>query len=159
MKRVSLFLLLFAIGCGGNQPASPKADSAPPSGNASASANPATVGKPSEDEAVASIREYCTDPGSGVGYLNVDVEKVSAAVEAPKEVAAGTGEAWAYSVDMTCESIVGDKLHAKNWLMLIGRENGKVKVKDCYHDLERASTSPLGKDWWAKNGFPEPSIE
>jgi hypothetical protein len=41
----------------------------------------------------------------------------------------------------------------KNWLIVIGREAGKAKVKDYYNDPTRMANSPVGRDWFAKNGF------
>jgi hypothetical protein len=89
----------------------------------------------------------------------VEVDKVSEAVVAPKELVPGGGEGWAYSVSMTCENVVGDKQQNKNWLVVIGRDRGKVKVKDYYNDLTKMANSPVGKDWFAKNGFAEPTID
>lgn len=148
-------MLLFAIGCGGSQPTQPAGgDNSNQNGAA-----PAPAVKPNADEAVASIREYFTDPGTGVGFLKVEVEKVSEPVAAPRELAPDGAECWAYSVNMTCENIVGDKQQNKNWLIVIGRDQGKARVKDYYHDLTKMANSPVGKDWFAKNGFVEPTIE
>jgi hypothetical protein len=147
MKRVALFLLVFAAGCGGKPaPEAPEAKSPTVGGPA-----PTTAGKPSEDEAAASIKEYFTDPG--MGWSNVEVKELSAPVAAP----ADAGDLWAYSVTMTCDNVVGDKMLNKNWLILIGRENGKPRVKDYYQSLERVAGSPLGKEWFAKSGLPEPA--
>jgi len=146
MKRVSLLMLVFAIGCGGNKSQAPSANNAQP-------ANGPTAPKPSDEEAIASIRTFLTDPSAGIGFQSVEVEAVSPPMEAPKEA----GDAWVYSVSMKCESILGDKLHHKNWLMLVGRQDGKVKVKECFNNLERIKESPLGNDWWAKSGLPEPT--
>jgi hypothetical protein len=152
MKRVSLLFLTFAIGCGSSQSSAPSTGSKQ---QPAATTEVAATGKPSSDEAIDSIREYFTDRGAGVGYQKVDVERVSDPVEAPKDV----GEAWAFSVTMKCESILGDTLHNKNWLVLIGREQGKAKVKQVYNDLNRIAESPLGKEWFVKSKFPEPSVE
>lgn len=150
MKRISLAMLAFAIGCGGgNQSKTPTAENGQPANATSAAATT----RPSEAEAAAIIRDYLTDPASGVGFQNIELEKVSQPLEAPKEV----GDAWVYSVSMKCESVIGDKLHNKNWLILVGHQDGKVKVKECYHNLERIKESPLGNDWWAKSGLPEPT--
>jgi hypothetical protein len=154
MKRASLFLfILAAVGCGGKP--------APSTGEqqqAGSSALPATTaGKPSEAEALASIREYFSNPSCG--WSNVEVVAVSAPIEAPKEAAPGVSELWAYSVTMTCDNVIGDKMLNKNCLILIGREHGKPSVKDYFNSLERVAASGLGKDWWAKSGLPEPVVE
>lgn len=155
MKRVSLFLLLAAaVGCGG-KPADPTGDNKAQPGDAQAAAT--TAGKPTEAEAIASIREFFTDPG--MNWKNVEVMSVSPPVEAPKEAAPGVSELWAYSVTMTGDNVIGEKVLNKNWLILIGRENGKPRVKHCFNSLERVASSPLGKEWWAKSGLPEPVVE
>jgi hypothetical protein len=154
MKRTSVLLLLFALGCGGSQPTPPDAGK-----QVQPAAAPLPTGKPNAEEAIASIREYFTDPGSGTGYLRVDVDKVSEPVAAPSALVPGGGEAWAYSVTMTCENVVGDRQHNKNWLIVIGRDRGKATVKDYFNDLTRMANSPVGKEWFAKNGFGEPTIE
>ncbi len=153
MKRTSTLLLLFALGCGGSQPTPNAARQDQPT------AMPLPTGKPNAEETIASIREYFTDPGTGTGYLKVDVDKVSEPVAAPKELVPGGGEAWAYSVTMTCENVVGDKQQNKNWLIVIGRDHGKARVKDYFNDLTKMANSPVGKEWFAKNGFGEPTIE
>ena len=84
---------------------------------------------------------------------------MSEPVDAPKELVPGGGEAWACSVNMTCENVFGDKQQNRNWLVVIGRDGGKAKVKDYYNDLTRMANSPVGKDWFAKNGFAEPTID
>lgn len=150
MKRTALLLILAAVGCGTSPaPSEPTGHQAPPALPAAT-----TSGTPSESEAVASIREYFTDPG--MGWSNVEVMQVSAPVEAPKAAAPGVSELWAYSVTMTGDNVVNERVLNKNWLVLIGRENGKPKVTDCFNSLERVAASPLGKDWWAKSGLPEP---
>lgn len=154
MKRTSLLFLLFAIGCGGSPSSQPADNAKQPIAGA-----PAPTGTPNADEAIATIREYFTDPGAGVGFLKVDVEKVSEPVPAPRELVPGGGEAWAYSVTMTCENVVGDKQQNKNWLIVIGRDAGKATVKDYFNDLTKMSKSPVGKEWFAKTGFAEPTIE
>jgi hypothetical protein len=156
VKRISALFLGFAIiGCGSK--------ATQPAGEGDKNQQPVAAvvatGKPNSDEAIASIREYFTDPAGGVGFLNVEVEKVSEAVAAPRELVPGGGEGWAYSVSMTCENVVGDKQQNKNWLVVIGRDSGKVKVKDYYNDLTKMVNSPVGKDWFAKNGFAEPTID
>ena len=153
MKRISTLLFLFAIGCGG-QTSQPTENKVQPAVEA-----PLATGKPNPEEAVASIREFFMDPGAGVGFLKIDIDKVSEPVVAPRELVPGGGEAWAYSVSMTCENVVGDKQQNKNWLIVIGRERGKATVKDYFNDLTRLSNSPVGKDWFAKNGFGEPTID
>ena len=152
MKRTSALLLLFAIGCGGSKPSQPAENKDQP-------VAAAPVEKPNADEAIASIREYFTDPGAGVGFLKVEVDKVSEPVPAPRELVPGGGDAWAYSVTMTCENVVGDRQQNKNWLIVIGRDRGKATVKDYYNDLTRMANSAVGKEWFAKNGFAEPTIE
>jgi hypothetical protein len=156
MKRVLIVVVAFAIGCNGSQPSQPKT----PQNSDSTSAAPAkafpSAGKPSEEEAVASIREYFTAPGSGAGFLSVEIERISAPIDTPKE----HGDTWAYSVSLKGESLVGGMtIHHKNWVVLVGREDGRTRVKDYYHTLERAANSPLGKDWWAKSGLPSPPSE
>jgi hypothetical protein len=153
MKRVALILFLTAIGCGKSSNTPESQDHSTPNTTAA----PTTSGKPSDSEAITSIREYFTDPG--MGWSNVEVMQVSAPVEAPKEAAPGMSELWAYSVTMTGENVIGEKVLNRNWLVLIGRENGKPKVKDCFNSLERVTASPLGKDWWAKSGLPEPVLD
>ncbi len=157
MKRVSLMMLAFVIGCGGSQTGAPSPESNTPSAENASSATSST-GKPSEDEAIESIREFFTDPSQAIGFLKCDVEKISAPIETPKEVL--NGETWAFSVTVKGKSLVGDTdiLH-RNWLILIGRENGKAKVKEYFHSLERVANSPLGKEWWAKTGLPEPTTD
>jgi hypothetical protein len=155
MKRASiLFTVLIAVGCGG-KPAPSTGEQQQAGGSTTQPAT--TAGKPSEAEALASIREYFSNPGSG--WSNVEVVAVSVPVEAPKEAAPGVSELWAYSVTMTCDNVIGEKMLNKNCLILIGREYGKPSVKDYFNSLERVAASPLGKDWWAKSGLPEPVVE
>jgi hypothetical protein len=155
--RYSVLMLVFAVGCG-SKPSQPSSGDANQQPGVAAHA-PTTMGKPNPDETVALIREFFTDPARGVGFLNVQVEQVSEAVPAPKELVPGGGEGWAYSVNMTCENVVGDRMHNKNWLVVIGRDAGKARVKDYYNDLTKMSNSPVGKEWFAKNGFGEPTID
>jgi hypothetical protein len=153
MKRAYVLVFAFAMGCGGNPPSQPKAQQSSES-SSTAPANAITsAGKPSEEEAIATIREYFAAPDSGAGFLNVEVEKISAPIDTPKE----QGDTWAYSVSLKGESMVGGMtIHHQNWVVLVGREDGRTKVKDYFHTLERAANSPLGKDWWAKSGLPAP---
>ena len=153
MKRISALVLVFAIGCGSSSSPTTSGDA---KGQAAATA-PEVM--PNRDEAIASIREFFTDPGGGVGYLKVDVEQVSDAIPAPRELVPGGGSGWAFSVNMSCENVVGDRQQNRNWLIVIGREQGKAKVKDYYNDLTRMANSPAGRDWFAKSGFGEPTIE
>jgi hypothetical protein len=151
VKKYCALLFVFAIGCGSKS-------NQPPGGDAQPAAAP-VAGKPNPDETIASIREYFTDPAYGVGFHSVQVEKVSDPVDAPKELVPGGGEAWACSVSMTCENVFGDKQQNRNWLVVIGRDGGKAKVKDYYNDLTKMANSPVGKEWFAKNGFAEPTID
>ena len=151
MKYSTTFLVFaFAVGCNDAKPAA--TTDAAQSGTQSP-----TTGKPNTDETVASIREYFSGPE--VGFTNVQVEKVSDPVEAPKQVVEGLGEAWVCSVTMNCNNVIGEHQQNKNWLVLINRENGHATVKDHYYSLERVENSPLGKEWFAQKGFPTPAIE
>ncbi len=153
MKRFYLFVLFsFAIGCG-SKPSSPTAATNEPAAPARVAT---TCGKPSADEAAASIREYFTDPG--VGCSDVQIETLSEPVEAPVVVRPGTNEAWFFSTTMTCNNVVGEKLKNKDCLLLIARENGRPTVKECYNCLERLQQSPVGKEWFTSKGFAEPAI-
>jgi hypothetical protein len=150
MKRISLAMLAFAIGCGGEKPSQTPTNE---NGHSAQTTAAIPVEKPSTAEAIASIQAFLTDPAAGVGFQNVEVETVSQPLAAPKEA----GDGWVYSVSLKCDNILGDKLHHKNWLLLVDRQDGKVKVKECYHNLERIKQSPLGSEWWAKSGLPEPT--
>lgn len=112
---------------------------------------------PSTNEAIDSIRDFFTD--SGIGLSNVEVENVSAPVEAPNESVQGSSKVWACSVTLKCDNVIGEKQLNKNWLVLIGREQGKARVASYYKSLTEISESKLGKEWFAKSGFAEPSIE
>jgi hypothetical protein len=151
MKRLmSLLLFGCAVGCGGNQPAAPVAESQ----SSPRSAPVVATGKPSTDEAISSIREYFSTPVCG--FSNIQVEKISDPVEAPKQAAGD--DAWVCSVTMNCNNVIGCPQQNKNWLVLMSRDHGRVTVKDHYHNLERLEQSPLGKQWFAQKGFPEPVV-
>jgi hypothetical protein len=154
MKRfLSLLMLSCAIGCGGGKPDSPGSAEKSQPGQSAPLAMP--TGKPSAEEAVSTIRQFFSQPG--VGFSNVQIEKISEAVEAPPEAGLGWGEVWVYAVTMHCE-FLGDRQLNKDWLVLMNRENGRATVKDYYHNLERVQFSPLGKDWFVSKGFADPDV-
>ena len=149
MKRyLSLLVVLFAMGCG-SQPTSPKSEK---TGDESASL---PAGKPSPDETIASVRDFFAE----CGLSNLQVEKVSEPVEAPRNAIQGTGDVWVCSVTMSSNDVFGNKQLNKNWLVMIGRDHGKPTVKQYYSNLEGVVNSPLGMEWFAKKGFPTPEVE
>ena len=60
---------------------------------------------------------------------------------------------------MNCNNVIGERQQNKNWLVLIGRENGRATVKDYFCNVERVEQSALGGEWFAKKGFAAPGIE
>lgn len=158
MKRFSSLLLILIVGCSASSPTSNKEH--PSSSPASSEATMAvTTGKPSLDETKESIRDFFTDPCMGVCYSKVEIQSISEPIQAPAALIQDNSQAWGCSVTMTCASILGDQIINKNWIILIGRENGKAKVKDYYNNLMRLTSSPAGKEWVAQNKFSEPTIE
>ena len=147
MKRyLSLLVVLFAMGCGQSKsPTSDKTGGEPEM----------PAGKPSSDETIASVRDFFAE----CGLSNVQIEKVSEPVEAPRNAIQGAGDVWVCSVTMTSNDVFGNKQLNKNWLVLIGRDNGKPTVKQYYNNLEGVETSAIGKEWFVKKGFPTPEIE
>ena len=89
----------------------------------------------------------------------MQIEKVSEPVEAPRNAIQGAGDVWVCSVTMSSNDVFGNKQLNKNWLVLIGRDNGKPTVKQYYNNLEGVETSAIGKEWFVKKGFPTPEIE
>jgi hypothetical protein len=150
----AMVLFAFTMGCDGSKPSAPTAEKP---GSLSLASSFPTTGKPNRDEVVASINEFFSGPGAG--FTNVRVETVSDPVDAPPTVVRDMGEAWVCSMTMTCNNVIGDRQQNKNWLVLIGRENGRATVKDYFCNLERIEQSALGGVWFASKGFAAPGIE
>ncbi len=119
MKQISAFLLFaLAIGCGRSD--KPQAD-----------ASKQNSGKPSTDDARLCVSDYMYQ----CGWKEVEFISFADQADIPAE-AKTNGDAWAFQFSAKYKNLFGEAQETKNWVAVVNRADGKVKVLSCFDETK-----------------------